>query len=303
MDLRQLRAVVAVVDHDGFTRAAAALHLAQPSLSQAVRSLETELGVDLFLRSGRRVVPTAAAEALLGPARQALRDVENAHAAVAAVAGLDAGHVDVVCLPTLAASPVATVVGAFRRAHPNVTVRLAEPEDLDALRTIVQTGACEIGFTEIPLADTTGLTVRELPAQEYYAVVAAGDTTPSLGRRPLAVAELGALPLVTMPPGTSTRRLLDEAFAAAGVAPIIAVETVHRELLVPLVLEGAGASLLPRPLAVDAVARGASARPVDPPIRRRIGVIHRRGPRSPAAEAFLAVAQGVLGQPGRSAGA
>ena len=70
--------------------------MAQPSLSQTVRSLETELGVELFHRTGRRVVLTAAGEALLEPARRALRDAETAREAAVAVAGLVAGHVDVV---------------------------------------------------------------------------------------------------------------------------------------------------------------------------------------------------------------
>jgi LysR family transcriptional regulator, carnitine catabolism transcriptional activator len=279
MNLGQLRAVVAIVDHGGFTRAATALHIAQPSLSQAVRNLERELGVELFQRSGRRVVATAAGEALLPPARQALRDVETARAAVAAVAGLEAGHVDVVCLPTLAVSPLAGVIGAFRTRHPAVTVRLAEPEDPAALVGLLRSGTCELGFTEVPVRDADDLDVHELAPQEFYAVLAPDDRGPSLGRRPLPVAELAALPLVTTPPGTSTRRQLDEAFAAVGATPTIAVETVHRELLIPLVVAGAGA-----------FARGASARPVTPPVMRRIGVVHRHGPLSPAARAFLDVA-------------
>src|SRR5512135_2285951 len=101
MDLRQLRYAVAVVDHGGFTRAAEAMHVAQPSLSQSVRALEAELGTELFHRTPRSVVLTAAGEAFLGPARQALRDASNVQAAVAEVAGLQAGHLDVVCLPTL----------------------------------------------------------------------------------------------------------------------------------------------------------------------------------------------------------
>ena len=88
MDLRQLSYVVAVADHGGFTRAAEAVHVTQPALSQAVRTLEAELGVELFHRTGRSVVLTAAGEALLGPARRALRDAETARAAVAEVAGL-----------------------------------------------------------------------------------------------------------------------------------------------------------------------------------------------------------------------
>jgi DNA-binding transcriptional LysR family regulator len=118
---------VAVVDHGGFTKAARALHVAQPSLSQAVRALEVELGTDLFVRGGRRVVLTAAGDALIGPARLALRDARTARDAVAEVAGLRGGRLDALCLPTLAVHPVAGLIGRFRGAHPDVLVRLVEP--------------------------------------------------------------------------------------------------------------------------------------------------------------------------------
>jgi DNA-binding transcriptional LysR family regulator len=287
MDLRQLRAVVAIVDHGGFTRAAAALHVAQPSLSQTVRSLETELGVELFHRTGRRVTLTAAGEALLEPARRALREADTARDAAVAVAGLVAGHVDVVALPTLAVVPVAALVGRFRRAHPGVTVRLIEPEDPVALLAMLRDGRSELGFTELPV-DGDDLETRVLSEQRYEAVVPPGSSVTGTAGAPIPVRRLAELPLVTTPPGTSTRRLVDEAFAAAGVAPTIAVETSHREVIVPLVLAGAGAALLPRELAADAAARGAEAHPVRPAISRRIGVAHRRGPLSPAAREFLA---------------
>src|SRR5687768_14608845 len=100
MDLRRLRLFVAVADHGGFTAAAAAAHVAQPAVSLAVRELEEELGAPLFVRSRAGATLTVAGDALLGPARQALRDVEHAAEAVAAVTGLVAGHLDVASLPT-----------------------------------------------------------------------------------------------------------------------------------------------------------------------------------------------------------
>src|SRR4051812_34312071 len=105
MDLRQLEYVVGVVDHGGFTRAATALHVAQPSLSQSVRTLERELGVELFHRVGRRAVLSAAGAAFVDGARQVLRDVATTRAAVAAVAGVEAGALDLVSLPTLTVEP------------------------------------------------------------------------------------------------------------------------------------------------------------------------------------------------------
>src|SRR4051794_22559991 len=113
MELQQLRYAVTVVDQGTFTAAAAACFVAQPSLSQAVRQLERELGVELFSRVGRRVALTPAGEAFVPAAREALRAVETIGAQVAAVAGLVAGHLDLVALPTLALDPVTPLVGAF----------------------------------------------------------------------------------------------------------------------------------------------------------------------------------------------
>src|SRR4051794_1031832 len=133
MELQQLRYALAVVDQGTFTAAAAASFVAQPSLSQAVRQLERELGVELFARIGRRVTLTAAGEAFVPAAREALRAVDTVRAEVAAVAGLAGGHLDLVALPTLALDPVAPVVGAFREAYPAITVRLAHPDSAGEL--------------------------------------------------------------------------------------------------------------------------------------------------------------------------
>src|SRR4051794_38301016 len=110
MEVRQLRYALAVVDEGTFTAAAAACFVAQPSLSQAVAALERELGAALFLRLGRRVALTAAGEAFVPAAREALRAIGTVRADVAAVAGVLAGHLDLVALPTLAVDPVTPLV-------------------------------------------------------------------------------------------------------------------------------------------------------------------------------------------------
>jgi LysR family carnitine catabolism transcriptional activator len=287
MELRQLRYVLAVVDHGGFTRAAAAEHIAQPSLSQAIHNLERELGVELFHRLGRRVTLTPAGEALIGPARQVLRDLATVQAAIADIRGLRGGRLDLVALPTLAVEPLAGLVGTFRHAYPEVAVRVAEPEDPDALAELVQHGHAELGLTELPPPDPT-LRVQPMSDQEILAVRPPGTPRGHTGRLP--VHELVGVPLVTTPPGTSTRQLVERALAHAGVTPKVAVEVGQREALLPLVLAGAGTSFLPRPLARHAARRGAVVVPLDPPITRHIGLVHRPGPLSPAARAFLDLA-------------
>jgi DNA-binding transcriptional LysR family regulator len=285
MDLRRLRLFLAVVDHGGMTRAAAAEFVSQPSVSQAIHELERELGTDLFERLGRGVILTPAGEALVGPARQTLRDVETGRAAVAAVSGLEAGRLDLGALPTLAVDPLAPLVGAFRIAHPGVRIRLADPEDADALVEMVATGACEIGLT---VADTAvpGLRTRRIGSQDLLAVLPPGSRSSS---RPMPIASLGRHPLVTAPAGTSTRTQMEDAFAAAGVVPDIAVVASQREAILPLVLAGAGATLFPRPLAEQAARLGASVAPLRPHLSRPVHLLHRAGPLAPAAAAFVAL--------------
>jgi DNA-binding transcriptional LysR family regulator len=287
MDLRRLRLFLAVVDGGGMTRAAEAEHVSQPSVSQAIRELEAELSTPLFHRVGRRVVLTAAGEALVEPARQVLRDVETGRAAVVAVAGLSAGRLDLVALPTLAVDPLAPLVGAFRVAHPGVDIALADPADALEVVDLVASGECELGITAEPVVES-GLVSHPLGDQDLLAVLPPGAAE----ARSMAVASLGRFPLVTAPAGTTTRRQLEEAFAEAGVSPRIAVVTAQREAILPLVLAGAGATLFPRPLAEQAASLGAVVVPLRPRLTRPIHLFHRDGPLSPAAAAFRVLASG-----------
>jgi len=291
MDLRRLGLFLAVVDEGGVTRAAEANFVSQPSVSQAVRELERELGVALFHRVGRGVLLTAAGEALVEPARQALRDVETGRAAVAAVAGLRGGRLDLGALSTLAVDPLAPLVGEFRRRHPGVAIALADPDDGSALAGLVASGECEIGFTVAPDAHR-GLVARRVTAQDLLAVLPPGSRVSGRG---LTVAELAAHPIVATPRATITRRQLDDAFAAAGVTPDVAVVTAQREAILPLVLAGAGATLLPRPLAEQAAVLGAVVAPMRPALHREVHLLHREGPLSPAAAAFLALVETAPG--------
>lgn len=288
MDIRKLSLFLAVVDHGSFTKAAAANYLSQPGLSKAVAELEREVGAQLFDRVGRRLRLTAAGQALVAPARQVLRDVATAETAVAAVNHLETGSVVVGCLPTLTTDPLAVVIGAFRRAHPGVQVYLAAPEDPADLLSMIRTGTVELAFTEAPVP--AGLVGHPLGSQELVAILPPGGAPP---RAPLTLRQLAAHPLVVTPPGTSSRRVLDEALASAGIGLTIAVETAQREAVLPLVVAGAGAALVPAPVA-EAAAHQVVAAPLRPPLTRSIALALRDAPLSPAATEFRAVTLAVV---------
>jgi DNA-binding transcriptional LysR family regulator len=289
MDLRKLELFVAVVDAGGFTAAADEVHVAQPSVSLAVKELEREVGAALLVRSRHGVELTPAGAALLGPARRALREVATAGAAVAEVVGLRAGRLDLASLPTLAADPVADMVGRFRRAYPQVRVGLLAPGEPGEVADAVRSGRAEVGVTEAG-AHNSGLAEIELAAQELVVVSPPDDAAPS---GPLRLDRLGAVPLVVTPAGTSLRSLVDRALVDAGVEPDLVVETEQRDAMLPLVLAGAGSAFLPAAVAASAAAQGAVVRRTRPRVLRRLVVVHRPGALAPAAAALLAQIDGA----------
>src|SRR6478609_503257 len=169
MDLRQVDYVLAVVERGSFTRAAASMHVSQPSLSEGIRRLEAELDVRLFHRLGRSVELTDAGRAFVGPARQLTRDRDLVLESVATVRDLHSGTLDLVSLPTLAADPLGRLVGGFRKAFPGIAVRIAAPEDDGAVVAMVLDGRSELGLTEIraPRDELVGVTLER---QELVAV-------------------------------------------------------------------------------------------------------------------------------------
>ena len=288
MELRQVEYVLAVVDHGSFTAGAEACGVAQPSLSEGVRRLEIELGVRLFHRVGRAVSLTDAGHAFEAPARRLVRERELVLDAVGAVRGLDTGSLDLVSLPTLAVDPVAALVGRFRAEHPGIAVRIDEPDSVADVEAMVADGRSELGFTELPV-QRDELVAIKLARQELVAVCPPGTRLPAQGRLP--VAALAGMPLVATTPGRSTRDLLDRALAAARVAPTIAVETSQREAIAPLVLAGAGTSVLPRAMADRLGEQGAVVARLVPALSRTVGIVHRASPLTPAARAFVEAAR------------
>ncbi|NED94047.1 LysR family transcriptional regulator [Phytoactinopolyspora alkaliphila] len=284
MERRQLEYFLAIASHGSFTSAAHALQVAQPSLSYAIRILEREMGAPLFRRLGRGVVLTAMGEALLEPARRVLHDFARVHSAAQQVTGLVSGRLDIVAVTTLAVDPLAAFIGVFRQRHPGVEFNVIDPENAAAVTDVVRRGQCELGLTERGIS-TAGLRVLGLPEQEVLAVLPPDSPTPARGS--LSVAELAELDLVTTPPGTTTRTVVDGVLARHGTPPRIAVETAHRAAIVPLVLAGAGATLLPRSLARHAAALGAVVLELRPPLTRRGVLVWPRGALSPAAESFV----------------
>ncbi|RZU75344.1 DNA-binding transcriptional LysR family regulator [Micromonospora kangleipakensis] len=291
MDVRQVSYFLAVAEHGGFSRAASALDVAQPTLSQSVRALERELGAELFHRVSHGLVLSYAGRAFVGPARQMLRGITAAREAVGSREPSSA-VLDLVTVPVLAAYPGASLVGSFRRLKPDIVVRIDEPETDDGLHILVRNGHSELGLAHLPVPHL-GLHVVELGVQELWLAFPPGTDVGPADAVPLA--RLHGADVLGVPRGSWQRDHVEQALREQGVRTRLVVEVAHREALVPLVLGGAGTAFVVRETAHAAASLGAVVRPVDPPLRQAYGLVHRPGPLSPAAGAFLAHARAACG--------
>jgi len=281
VDLRLIEYFIAVVDHGGVTRAAQALYIAQPSLSQAIRTLERRLGVQLFDRAGRQLRLTDEGEAFTVSARRILADVVRARQRVAAVRELRSGRLDMAALSTLAVEPLPRLVSTFNREHPGVLVSVSDPGSPAGVVSMVRQGGVELGLSELPVRSDT-LRSMELFTQEICLVL-----PPALAQRlpdPVPVAHIAEIPLV-LEGAAGPNRTAAHA-VPAGVTLQVVVECVHRQAIWALVANGAGATLLPRQVAEQEVT-GVVVRSTTPRLERPVGLVFRPGALSPAAQAFI----------------
>ncbi|GAA2348507.1 LysR family transcriptional regulator [Streptomyces violaceusniger] len=288
MDVRQLEYFLAVVDHGGFNRAASALYLSQPSLSQAIRALERDLGSDLFHRIGRRAVLTDAGTALIGPAREAVRSLQLARASVESVHGLRTGRVDIAAPPSQSVEPLTGLIDRFARAHPAVSVRVQAAFTPRDVTEMVRTGVCELGLLASPDPVPQG-DVRTYPLSEQRFVLLTPPDGPFRPGVPVRHEQLSGHRLIVGQQGTGMRRYVDD-LVAEGVALTVVVETEHRVSILPLVLRGVGLAVVADAWRGLAERAGAQVLDLEPSTGLRIALVSRRAPLTPAAEAFVSTA-------------
>ncbi|MFJ9381777.1 LysR family transcriptional regulator [Streptomyces sp. NPDC101455] len=286
MDVRQLEYFLAVVDHGSFNRAATALYLSQPSLSQAVRALERDLGSDLFHRIGRRVVLTDAGTALIEPARTAVRGLELARASVESVHGLRSGRVQIAAMPSQAVAPLTGMIGRFHRAHPGVSVTVRAAFTARDVTEMVRTGVTELGLlaSPDPIRDPE-VCAHPLPEQRFV-LLAPSDGPFAHGTTVLDRKDLAGYRLIVGQQGTGMRRYVDD-LVAEGVEVTLAVEVEHRVAILPLVLAGVGLAVVTDAWRELARQAGVLVLDLEPRTSLRVTLVGRHGTTTPAAEAFL----------------
>ena len=271
LSLRQLRTFLAVVESGGISAAARTLNLTQPAASQQLRELERALHARLLERAGGKVVPTAAGEALLGPARRAQAAVQDAFTAVASLRAGETGRVRLGTGATACIYLLPPVLAAVKRRMPGLEVLIATGNSGDMLRR-VETGELDIALVTMPVAARRGLSVTRLMSDPLVALVPAHMAPPGAS---LTAAQIARLPLILYERGGSTRAIIDTWFRRAGLTPSPIMQLDSIETIKTLVSGGLGASIMPK-LALGQPVKAAAMLPLRPALSRQLALVMRK---------------------------
>jgi LysR family cyn operon transcriptional activator len=292
MTLQQLTYFLAAAEHGSFTAAADVLHLARPSISEQIAHLEAELGVALFVRTGRRLELTDAGRLLKPEAERTLAAASDAADVVQRARTLTGGTASLGTFSTAHHLLLPGLVEDFVRRHPQVAVRVVGENSVQ-LADAVRAGRLEAGLVALPI-DDDGLEVGAAVAQfeVVYASTDPGRLAGAVTIERLADTVL-VLPEARWGDEDPTRRQLAERAQRAGVTIRPRIEVQHANAALQLAVRGVGDTLVTRAL-LDALGYGDRlvAASLDPPLYEAFAFIRRRNTRlSPATRELMALAE------------
>ncbi|MFF3316288.1 LysR family transcriptional regulator [Streptomyces sp. NPDC003035] len=291
-DLVRLAALVAVAEDGSITRAAARLGYTAPALSQQLAKLEREAGAALLVRHHRGARLTPAGELLVTRARRVLDEMERARHELAQLSGLSGGRLRVGTFTTVGIHLLPPVLSAFRRAHPDVELTVAEYEPPGGVVAVAE-GQADLALTHAyepaesaPLPP--GVVLEPLLVEELVLVTAPGHVLAE-GSGRLPIAELAGQPLISSAPDHPPRRGVEGALARAGATPSVVCRTPGYALVCALVSAGLGVAVVPEMVAAMA-SSPLGVRTLEPTsFRRTISVAHRGEQSGPAARSLRAL--------------
>jgi DNA-binding transcriptional LysR family regulator len=242
MEIRQLRLFIAVAEELHFGRAADRLHMAQPPLSQQIRILEKELGVELFKRTTRSVEITSAGEALLVHARSVIEAVREAeYAAKASGAGMY-GRVRIGFAGAATRHLLPQLAREVKSRHPNIELELKGNLYANAAQEALARGEIDLGFVRLPYS-LPGLSYRAIEDENLVCVLPAEHELST--REFVEVAELADQPFVTFPrdSGSTLRSITNKVCWDHGFTPRVVQEAPDSYTIHAMVAAGQGVSL------------------------------------------------------------
>jgi DNA-binding transcriptional LysR family regulator len=289
MELRHLRTIAAVARHGSFTKAAEELYLAQSAISQQIRRLERELGVEVFRRTSRHVELTAEGRVILGYAQRVLAEVDGLHSELEELTGLLRGQLRIGGVYPTGPYDLFGMLADFRTAHPEVAIHMVEDTQEDVLAAL-RSDELDCAFTALD-PDALGNEYAATLLWEEEIVVALPTGHALCLRAQVTFDELAAEDLIAYRENSALRRRLERTMAQRGLEPRNAFICTEMAAVRGLASKGLGVAVIPRSVA-EQPGPPIELRPIGPErLTWPVALVWRAARRqTPAGKAFLKVA-------------
>jgi DNA-binding transcriptional LysR family regulator len=253
MDIRQIKAFVAIAEAGTFTAGAARVHVTQAAISMQIRQLENETGAQLFVRAPRRVILTEAGEKLLERAYVILREHDAALEEMAALTGAHKGRLRIGSASAMvSADPLPQILRELKQTHEAVETSVSSGTS-ESLVQQVLAGELDVAFVSLPV-DARGIQTELL--SEDYLVAIASPHHKLANQRVVSAYALAGEKLILGERGGNTRRLIDQFFAQAGVTPKVIMELSRLAAIKRMVEEDMGVGIVPLQSVQEEVSEG-----------------------------------------------
>jgi len=253
MEIRQLRAFVAIAESGTFTAGAVRVHVTQAAVSMQIRQLEGEVGAKLFIRAPRNVILTEAGEKLLERARHMLLEHDAALEEIAELAGAKRGRLRIGSASAgVTADILPRLLKEVRKRYPNADISVTSGTS-DSLVQQILAAEVDIAFVSLPV-EARGIHTEQLNEDQLVAI--ASPRHVQAKQRTVSPYALAGEKLILGERGGNTRRLLDEFFAQAGVKPNVAMELSRQTAIKRMVEEDMGVGVVPLQAVRDEVEKG-----------------------------------------------
>lgn len=291
MELRHLRYFVAVAEELNFTKAAAKLRLAQPSLTRQIQNLEEELGVRLLDRSKGQVTLTEEGRSFLADGRRILVLATESVLAVQRLSRGEVGQLNIAYLPNFDFELLPETLRTFRQAFPHIALNLFDMTPAEQLRAL-ETRKIDLGFVGLPPITAAGIQWESVARHRTMVVLPAKH--PMVGKRQINLGDLETMFFVGLSEKTHPgfREWLNRTCQRAGFTPRVLQEAELESALMTFVAEGLGVSLarehlkkLPHP--------GVAFRPLIPPLKSDYCVAWNRNNESRALQQYIEIIKRV----------
>jgi DNA-binding transcriptional LysR family regulator len=253
LEIRQLKAFVAIAEMGTFTAAALRVHVTQAAISMQIRQLENEVGAKLFVRAPRHVILTEAGEHLLQRARQILREHDAAIEEIAELAGAERGRLRIGSASAMVLTdPLPEILKDLRKQHPRAEISVVSGTS-EALVEQILAGELDLAFVSLPV-EARGIQTERLSEDQLVAIASPRH---SLGKqRTVSAYTLAGEKLILGERGGNTRRLIDQFFAQAGVSLKVTMELSRQAAIKRMVEEDMGVGIVPLQSVRDEVQKG-----------------------------------------------